>query len=194
MLRLPGPRRLGPRFVFVLAVFVGIVSLIYREDVLGPPLAPLTMATARMTLALIHWAGMDAVREVTVISHPSGFAYEIYYRCTGFLPVAFLAVSVLAYPGRLQFKLMGLAIGVPVLLVLNLIRLVHLFYIGVQKPAFFDLAHKVIWEGLIILAVFGLWLGWAIWIDSGKTNATPSASHWLARGSSGKGARSRMPA
>jgi len=151
------------RFAAVIAAFVGVVFLTYREDVLGPLLAPLTMWTAQTTLALLHVAGIEAVRTATMISHPEGFAYEIYFRCTGVLPVAFLTVSILAYSRPLRYKLIGLAVGVPLLLALNFTRLVHLFYIGVHNPHVFDLAHKTLWEGFIILAVFGLWLAWRYW-------------------------------
>ncbi len=156
-------RQLNLRFAAVMTVFGGVVLLTYREEVLGSVLAPFTTLTVQVTLALLHWLGMEAVRLATVISHPDGFAYEIYYRCTGFLPVAFLTVSILASPGPLRRKLVGLAVGVPILIALNLIRLAHLFYLGVDKPAAFDLAHAVLWEGFLILTIFGLWLGSTRW-------------------------------
>jgi exosortase/archaeosortase family protein len=108
---------------------------------------------------------MEAVRLVTVISHPDGFAYEIYYRCTGILPVAVLTVSILAYPGPLRQKLVALAAGVPILISLNLMRLVHLFYLGVHNPAAFDIAHAIVWETLLIVAIIGIWMGWTRWSD-----------------------------
>ncbi len=166
-------RQLNLRFVTVMVGFLGVVLLTYREDVLGPLLAPLTTLTVRTTLTLLHWAGMEAIRVTTVISHPDGFAYEIYYRCTGFLPLAFLTASILAYPGTLRHKCVGLAVGLPILIALNLMRLVHLFYIGVHDPALFDLAHAVLWEGLLILAILGLWFAWTRWFDSqASTGAT----------------------
>lgn len=151
-------RQINLRFAVVMAVFVAVVLLTYREDVLGSLLTPLTTLTAQMTVALLHWLGMEAVRVSTVISHPDGFAYEISYRCTGFLPVAFLTVSILASPGPVRRRLVGLAVGVPVLFGLNLVRLVHLFSIGVHNPAAFDVAHAVVWEGFLIVTIFGFWL------------------------------------
>jgi exosortase H (IPTLxxWG-CTERM-specific) len=153
------------RFAAVMIGFVGVVFLTYREDVLGPLFTPLTLMTARTILALLQLSGIEVARLGTVISHPHGFAYEIYYRCTGFLPVTFFTVSILAYPGVLRCKVVGLAVGVPILVALNFTRLIHLFYIGVYDPAIYHLAHKVLWEGFIILAVFGLWLGWRQWSD-----------------------------
>ncbi|MFQ5846366.1 MAG: exosortase H [Candidatus Methylomirabilales bacterium] len=170
-------RQLNLRFAAVMVGFVGVVLLTYREDILGPILAPLTTWTAQATLVLLHWAGMEAARAGTLIAHPDGFVYEIYYRCTGFLPVAFLTTSILAYPGPLRRKFVGLAVGVPLLIALNLARLVHLFYIGVHHRAAFDQAHAIVWEGILILTIIGLWLGWIRWSDARATRSR-RPNHW----------------
>ena len=156
------------RFDMIMAAFCGVIILLYRDDILGSVLTPLTTMTARATLALLHWTGIEAVRTATQIYHPDGFAYEIYYRCTGFLPAAFLTVAVLAYPRSLIHKLCGLAVGVSVLLALNLTRLVHLFYIGVYNPTAFEVAHTVIWQAVIILITVALWLVWIKWSATDK--------------------------
>lgn len=151
------------RFVFIVGIFTGVVLLTYREEVLGSLLGPLTALTASTTFVLLDLIGVDVLREASVIYQPGGFAYEIYYRCTGFLPVACLTVSILAHSGCLRHKLAGLAVGIPFLIILNLVRLVHLFLIGVTRPDLLDLAHSVLWEGGIILAVLGFWLIWKKW-------------------------------
>ena len=152
-----------------MAAFCSAILLLYRDDILGSLLAPLTMMTAETTLALLHWTGIEAVRNATQIYHPGGFVYEIYYRCTGFLPAAFLTVAMLAYPRPLMPKLCGLAVGVSVMWALNLTRLVHLFYVGVYNPTAFDVAHTIIWQGVIILVCVGLWLGWIRWSQAVKS-------------------------
>ena len=162
-------RHLQLRFNFIMAAFCSAILLLYRDDILGSLLAPLTMMTAETTLALLHWTGIEAVRNATQIYHPGGFVYEIYYRCTGFLPAAFLTVAMLAYPRPLMRKLCGLAVGVSVMWALNLTRLVHLFYVGVYNPTAFDVAHTIIWQGVIILVCVGLWLGWIRWSQAVKS-------------------------
>jgi exosortase H (IPTLxxWG-CTERM-specific) len=168
-------RQLHLRFVVVMTVCVGIVLLTYGDGAVGTLLAPLTAWTTHMTLPVLHWSGMEATRTATVISHPGGFAYEITYRCTGFLPVAFLTAAILASPGSLQRKVVGLTVGVPVLIGLNLTRLVHLFYVGVHNAAAFHVAHTLLWEGCLILAILGLWLGWMRWSES---RATTERHQW----------------
>lgn len=173
-------RELHLRFVAVMTVFVGVVLLTHGDDTLGSLLAPLTALTTQMTLPVLQWSGMEATRAAAVISHPGGFAYEITYRCTGFLPVAFLTMSILASPGSLQRKVIGLVVGVPILFGLNLARLVHLFYVGVYDPAAFHVAHTLLWEGCLILVTVGLWLGWMRWSESrGMTAGGPSISRTM---------------
>ena len=159
-------RRFNLRFVLVMSAFVGVVLLTYREEVLEPALRPLDVATATVTGALLEWTGLDVVREGTRIYQPGGFIYWINYSCTCILPVAFLVVAVLAYPGRLRRKIPGIAVGVPLLLGLNQIRLVSLFYIGTYRPSIYDLAHLVVWESLMIIAIIAIWWAWARWADA----------------------------
>ncbi len=174
-------------FSVIMVIFAGALTLVYHDNGLGVLLAPVTTMTARMTLEVLHWFGIAAAGAGTVLSHPAGFAYEISYRCTGFLPTALLITSILAYPGSLRRKCVGIALGVPILIVLNLTRLVHLFYLGVHDPATFALAHAVLWEGLLIVATFGLWLAWARWSD------LEAPHHTWAGGGPSRGQRTGSP-
>src|SRR6267378_2394751 len=154
----------GIHFAVVFTVLAVAVFLAYREEFLGRWLEDLTALTASASFWTLERMGIGVEQKGTVISHAGGFAYEIYYRCTGFLPGCCLAVSILAYPGNWRRKLIGLALGIPLVFLLNLLRLVHLFVIGVASPEWFDFAHRYAWEGAMILAVVGLWLAWRGWV------------------------------
>jgi exosortase/archaeosortase family protein len=145
------------RYIVTSLLFAAVVSAVYRDVVLAGLLAPLSEATARGTYALIRAVGMDAALQGSIIAHPAGFRYEIYYRCTGILPVAAFVTLVLMRRGPLLPKLVRLATGAPSLLLLNLVRLVSLYWIGVHLPEWFALAHGVVWEGVMIGVV--VWLG-----------------------------------
>ena len=148
------------RFIAVSSVLVGIFLLAYREDVMGGPLFPLVELTARATAWLLGGLGLDVARTAGEIRHVGGFAYEIYYRCTGVLPAALLAILILVHPGSWRSKGLGLVLGIPVLGTLNLLRLVHLFLLGVHSPGAFELAHGFFWEAVLMAATLGLWLAW----------------------------------
>jgi exosortase H (IPTLxxWG-CTERM-specific) len=158
------------RFAVTMTGFTLVLLLLYREAVLGGILSSFTDATARTTLWLLHMCGIEAARTATMIYHPDGFAYEIYYRCTGFLPAALLTASIFAYPGLYRSKLCGWLLGVPALLSVNLLRLVGLFGVGVYAPDAFNFAHSVAGNGLMVLATLAIWLAWVKWAS--RTNAS----------------------
>jgi exosortase/archaeosortase family protein len=155
----------GPavRFAGILAGFTVAALLGYRDEHLGPVLLPLRTLTAEAALTLIQAVGLEATREGTAIRHAAGFAFEISRGCMGLIPALFLAVGVMAWPGERRRKLLALLAGIPLLLGLNLVRLAHLFYLGVRRPESFRFAHEAAWEGAMVVAVFCLWLGLTQW-------------------------------
>lgn len=153
---------IGRRLPLALAVFTAAVLLVYRDSVLGEVLLGLEGLTARAAHSLIVATGVDAVRHGTIIAESGGFAYEIYYRCTGILPACLLSVFILASPGRFRLKLLGLLLGVPLVFALNLIRLTHLFHVGVNSPHLFHLSHRYLWESAMMGLVLAFWLLWTL--------------------------------
>jgi exosortase H (IPTLxxWG-CTERM-specific) len=151
------------RFGLVVGALLALVLLTPRAPVLTGAMAPLDRLTARATAPLVRACGLEVAREGAVLSHPSGFAFEVYWRCTGLLPSLFLAAVILASPAGPRKKAVGIAAGVSVVLAVNLVRLAHLFYLGVRHRPVFDLAHAVVWEAAGVLLVLGLWLGWMRW-------------------------------
>jgi len=126
-------------------------------------LDPLAGLVASLTQAALHGIGIAAQRAGTVLFVPGAFAYDINIGCTGLLPAAVLAVAILASPGTKGAKQRGLLVGVPLLLTVNLLRLVHLFYLGINAPRYFILAHTLLWEGTMVLVTFVTWLLWTRW-------------------------------
>ena len=60
--------------------------------------------------------------------------------------------------------------GVPILILLNLARLVHLFYIGVYRPDLFKFFHERLWDNCLILCIIILWLSWLRWSEALQTD------------------------
>jgi len=169
--------RLNLRFAVIMMIYGGAVFLVYRDEVLGPLLAPLAVLTARMTAGALGLIGMDALRDQAVLAHPDGFAYEIAYTCTGFLPAVTFIACILASSGTTGRKWVGIAWGVPLLIAVNLLRLTHLFYLGVNFPGAFGFAHEVLWEGLLAVSFIGLWLGWLHWSSKEASVSLPGSTN-----------------
>jgi len=144
--------------------WLGVIVLA-RSRIGGPVrlLDPLAGLVASLTQAVLHAIGIAVQRAGTVLFVPGGFAYDINVGCIGLLPAAVLAVAILSSPGTWGPKQRGLVVGVPLLLALNLLRLVHLFYVGIHAPRYFVLAHSLLWEATMVLFSFVTWFVWTRW-------------------------------
>ena len=145
------------RFGLTVGIFGAVVSWSYRHPRLYELLSPVESWAAGGTRWLLAWSGIEVERAGTVLSHSSGFAYNVGYRCTGLVVAAFLAVGLVALPLGRRARARGLIVGVPLVLAANLARLVSLFYVGVHRPAAFDIAHLVVWEGAMVLVILAVW-------------------------------------
>ncbi|MCK5828109.1 hypothetical protein KAH43_06235, partial [Candidatus Bipolaricaulota bacterium] len=70
-------------------------------------------------------------------------------------------IAVVALPARWTAKLIGVGIGIGGIFLVNIVRLVSLYFIGVHWPTFLDQAHQLIWQSLLIVIAVALWLFWA---------------------------------
>ena len=116
--------------------------------------------TAEVTAGLLQAAGLEVERNGSVVSHPEGFGVYVYYLCTGWPLAMVMLIGLAALPGRLATKLLAAVAGVAALLVINQLRLVSLFWIGLLLPGAFDFAHLWVWEPVMLLCVGAIWAMW----------------------------------
>lgn len=153
-----------------LAGGVALTSIWVFSNLLEPALAGATTAAADTTTRLLQAIGIGAhAHAAVVVDEVSGFAFTISPRCTGVLLAAIWFAAGLALAPSLRKSGPALALGAVALLLLNLVRLVSLFAIGVHAPGWFDLAHRVVWELLLVAAMAGL--GWHFLLRSWPARA-----------------------
>jgi exosortase H (IPTLxxWG-CTERM-specific) len=141
------------------AATLGIWLLWYPTIVDTEALTGFLEYTARITNAILGVLGAHPEINGAVII-TGDFAMRIGHECTAIVPSVILICAAIAYPSRIRDKLVCLGIGLPALFILNMIRIVTLYYIGRYIPAYFDIAHYVVWQSVMILAVIVLWLVW----------------------------------
>ena len=56
--------------------------------------------------------------------------------------------------------MLGAVLGLVVLTVVNLFRIMSLFWIGMAYPEYLNVAHLLVWQTAIILLAIVLWLFW----------------------------------
>jgi exosortase/archaeosortase family protein len=154
------PSRSWARIAGAVGIFATLAILLDRSTAWVHGQASLNIVTARFIAQILESLGMTCQREMATLVHPSGFGYEIGFNCTGIIPAGLLATAILAANGPMRAKAWGAAIGAVSVLLLNLIRLVSLFYIGALAPRFFSAAHSVVWQALTVLFVAGFFYVW----------------------------------
>ena len=153
----------------IVAATLGIpVLAVYVSGAIAPVVELPTRLTADALAICLKIAGFNALQTDGLVFTEGDFAYQIYYRCTGLLPAAALTLGIYAFPANASQRLKGLAIGIPLLIGFNLLRLVHLFSVGVNAPEYFWLAHDIVWEAAIVVFTILLWAGWLWYVGRHK--------------------------
>ena len=116
---------------------------------------------AEVSAAILRLLGDDAKASGTAIDGPD-FSMTILTGCDAIQASAFFIFIVLAspVPVRLPARLPCLVIGTLVLLIMNLVRIVSLYYVGVFYPKVFDVMHVDVWQPVFIFLPLGLWFVW----------------------------------
>lgn len=123
-------------------------------------------ANLRLNAAVSAWilsAAGEEIRAEGNVLHGPGGDMVVKRGCDALEPAALFAAAVLAFPAPWRAKLIGVAIGVPVLLVFNVVRIVSLHYVLKHAPRWFETAHVDIWQPFFIFAAMALWVGWIVW-------------------------------
>jgi exosortase/archaeosortase family protein len=151
--------RVAIRSCVIFVVCVLVVAFTYSKMVATGIFDIDASSTARATAFFLNILGCG----VHVSGHSitsSSFAVDVGTGCTALIPTSIYICAVLAYPGKLKYKVWGIGLGIFCLYALNLVRTVSLFLVGSHFSSFFDTAHLLLWQPLVILAAVILWLFW----------------------------------
>jgi archaeosortase B (VPXXXP-CTERM-specific) len=150
-------RVIKPCLIFF--VIVGLFIFAYSKMITSSPFEGFIIVTAKVTGFLLNLMGRGVTVTDSVVSS-SQFAFQIVDLCTAVMPMMILTAAVLAFPSSIKEKIIGILIGLAGIFIVNEIRLVSLFYIGIYLPNIFETAHLLVWQSLMILLAIGLWLLW----------------------------------
>lgn len=147
-----------------LVIFVIILSVAFTTIALRPVNAAVVIPYTRWVAALSgHLLGLFGEKIAIngcALTSPR-FSVTIYNGCNGLIATLILLSGVLAFPARWPGKVIGVLGGILAIQIINLIRIVSLFYIGVFIPKLFNQAHIYIWQSIVILSSVALWIAWA---------------------------------
>ncbi len=149
-------------FVLRFAVLFLFFEACYFNDYLYNHIfLPVNNLFANVGSKLLTLIGIPAKSNGDTIANAT-FSISVKQGCDSLEALAIFICGVLAFPSKLTIKLYGLLFGSFIILFMNLIRLVHLFWVGLYHHDLFDLFHLEIWQGFFIILSIVLWLLWVL--------------------------------
>ena len=103
----------------------------------------------------------------TIVSSPD-FTYTIIRGCDGLEGLMIFVSAILVFPVAIKYKWRGLLLGVLSLFLINHIRIIILYYVGVTNYDYFEFAHHNVGFILYSLASIIILLIWVEWIRRKK--------------------------
>ncbi len=138
-----------------LLLFLELLNPVNQKIIL-----PFTHLLSRASVSLLSLLGTATKSSGTLIVSPQ-FTADIKAGCTGVEPVIILLSAIFAFPSSIRSKIYGALLGLLVLQSVNLVRIVSLVYLGVNHPKYFQQAHTLVWQVVIIALSLFLWMIWA---------------------------------
>ena len=158
------PPAIPVRFVLLFAGFILIGNFCLAIPFLDSRvIEPWTKANALAAARCTRLFGMDAAADGMDLT--SGEArLGVKKGCNGVEAVIILASAVLAFPASWGRRILGLVLGAVALFGFNILRLVNLLVVAVHFPDRLELFHIFIWQTLIVLIAFGIFILWGTWL------------------------------
>ncbi len=156
-----GEQRPVLRFVLLFAAFVVVFYAVsetaYVQETCWLPYLDLN---AEVSGSMLRIFGEKNV-SVSGRSIVGRAALSIERGCDAIYPSLLFISAVLASPVAFRKKLLGMLIGTVVLMFINLIRILSLYYVQWLYPAAFDMMHLEVWQFLFIVLALVFWVIWA---------------------------------
>ncbi len=148
------------KFILVfLAVLIGLFTLEMLSPVQAHVVQPFTGWLATVSAALITPFDSNVLAYGRIIEHTSNhFAVSIEAGCNGVEAAIVLIAGIIAFPAPLMDRLLAIALGFVTIQMLNILRIISLFYLGQWSEAVFSFTHLYLWPVFIMLDVLIVFL------------------------------------
>lgn len=158
-------KRRGIRFVVLLGVLMVAFSVVfYLWLAQTGPFTRYLELNALASGGILNSLGNDVMVDGKSITS-SRFSLQVQLGCEAGQVGAFLLFAIVLWPGRARWlhRGAGVVVGLLSLSVMNVVRIVSLYYTGVHFPRAFDTVHIEIWQPAFIALALFLWIAWIMW-------------------------------
>lgn len=154
-------------------LFVIIILALFTLELLQPVgewvIQPFTQALASASAWVVQLFDSNVASEGIVIrSLTNDAAVAIQPGCNGIEAMICLTAAMISYSARWGERLIGLLVGFIAIQLLNMIRIISLFYLLQWNQQWFEWFHLYIWQALIFLDVLIVFVLWIRWLPSRK--------------------------
>ena len=95
------------------------------------------------------------------------FTFIVVPSCGAIEVMVIFLAAVLAFPASWRHRARGVALGLPLMYLVNIVRLACLACLGALDPggAWFNFVHEYVWQAAYVIFVV---LAWMAWVELGK--------------------------
>lgn len=143
------------RFISIfLLILVSLFTLEMLEPVQKHVIVPFTSLLAYLSAALILPFDETAIAYGKILQFKdTGFAVSIEAGCNGVEATIVLIAAIVAFPASWRDRILAIFLGFLAIQVMNLARIISLFYLGNWNMNYFEWIHLYLWPALIMLDV-----------------------------------------
>ena len=162
-------------FILFIVILVTLFAAELTQPVQSAVVLPWSAALVHISVGLItlfdsHVAAFGKILQNTT----NGFAVSVEAGCNGIEAAIVLVAAMLAFPAPWKHRVIGILAGLSAVQVLNIVRVISLFYIGQWNMKVFEWAHLYLWQALIMLDVLIVWLVWIRMLPPPPPSSVPS--------------------
>ncbi len=148
-------------FVLFTVLLVGLFTLEILQPAEEYVILPFTSFIADVSVWILQVFDDNVESYKNIIRNSvNGFGVRIERGCNGVEAVIILFAAIFSFPAPFKNKIIGFVIGFFAIQVLNLVRIISLFYLGQWNQVAFMWFHLYLWQALIILDALVVWLIW----------------------------------
>lgn len=146
--------------------FILVLVVLFTLELLGPVreyfILPFTGLIASISAVVTQLFDSSVHSHGIILQNiNTGTAVSIQPGCNGVEAMICLTAAIVAFPANWKHKFYGLLFGFLAIQVLNIVRIISLFYLLQWDKEWFEWAHLYLWQALIILdalIVFIIWV------------------------------------
>lgn len=150
------------RFLFTFLVLLLVLfALELTHPVQNIVIVPWTSLLASLSAWTVGLFDPNVIASGKVLQHAgSGLGVSIEAGCNGIEAAIILIAAVLAYPASWSLRTAGIVLGFVAIQLVNVGRVISLFYLADWNQAVFEFAHLYLWQIFIMVDVLIVWLVW----------------------------------